>query len=368
MGSKRDPLKIQRKIKFYKLSIEIRDGKVEQGKKRSLSREYRELSLQEIVELFGYINSLDSVMPEINETVNVDEENVQLQGTKYYAYYDFKPPKNTTENQRPPKKYLHMWIDDLKQPNGSIYLVKGKLILSRADALDVWIKKDGSDEPIEPPEDALGLGAATHFILFKDGTLAFEYNPEGAREGKFKLYLKKKLEEHPEIYKARINLIPIPNLERIRELFKSDKINNIRSMLLGVDIELLEENPEILEELERDIENTENAGRVLADLRKISKLTGARRMKLIIFPEDYGIEIEEFYSVATELNEMLQNENQKIITHLRISLPRGEEYDLLNPVVETKISAAKQDMRHKNIVSEDLYDQVISAYKDLFNL
>jgi len=408
---------ISRKVQFYGLSIKV---SAKRGKDN-----YVQLGSNEILLLFNKIKKLSKELPKeisgeslkekipeeilekaygknIPETIKLEDiteievERELLKDSAFIPMYEFKKTEEheneegqTGTNTRPPKKYLFMRFPSLQDDSRELeeeltYPIRGQLIMSRADALPLIIKNNGQSEDLEIPEDALGLGEITHFMIFGDGTVLLEFNPHGPRARLFEKYLKEKLKLIFEQYSTSlesiiqrvegarergikyilIELSPYSNDELIEEL----RARNIRFRSVSFSIAAFSEI-EVDELIDDEEEEPSTAGGLLSLMIGIRKYYKEHRIPLpdriyLIINNSEGYTIDEVleFKWVFERENLAKKKGKEGLTKLEVETFNQDRYDLLAPLIETKIVAITEKPQSKKIVSKMLYQKMRQAY------
>ncbi|NJE79416.1 hypothetical protein [Thermococcus sp. GR4] len=408
---------ISRKVQFYGLSIKV---SAKRGKDN-----YVQLKSNEILQLFNKIKELSKELPKeisretlqekvpeevlknafeesipekikLEDITEIEVERELLKDSAFIPMYEFtrteereNEESQARTNTRPPKKYLFMRFpslqDDSKEFDGTLtYPIRGQLIMSRADALPLIIKNNGQSEDLEIPEDALGLGEITHFMIFKDGTVLLEFNPHGPRARLFEKYLREKLklifEQYPDgleniikrvdgaedrgIRYILAELSPYSNNELIKEL----KAKNVKFKSISFAIAAFSEI-EVEELSEDDLEEPPTTGGPLSLIRGIKKYYKEQGIPLpdgiyltIKSSEGYTVDEVLEFKWAFEKEALAKKRGKEGLTKLEVETFNYDHYDLLAPLIETKIVATTEKPQSKKLVSRILYQKMEKAY------
>ncbi len=412
---------ISRKIQFYGISIKVSAKK---GKDN-----YVQLTSDEILKLFNKIKELSKELPteitrgvllnkvsndilekafgnnipeviKLEDITNIEVERELLRDSAFIPMYEFKQTEEqvdeesqTGANSRPPKKYLFMRFpslqDDSMEFDGTLaYPIRGQLIMSRADALPLIIKNNGQSEDLEIPEDALGLGEITHFMVFKDGTVLLEFNPHGPRARLFEKYLREKLklifEQYPDglenimervdgakdrgVRYILVELSPYSNDKLIEEL----QAKNIRFKSVSFSIAAFSEI-EVDELINEDDEEDESStiGGLLSLVIGIRRQYKKRGIPLpdgiyltVKSSEGYAVEDVLKFKWAFEKDNLAKKRGKEGLTKLEVETFSQDHYDLLAPLIETRIVAMTEKPQSRKLVSRELYQKMEQAYRN----
>lgn len=410
---------ISRKIQFYGISIKVSAKK---GKNN-----YVQLTSDEILQLFNKIKELSKKLPKeitrevllnkvpndilekafgnnipevikLEDITNIEVERELLRDSAFIPLYEFKQTEEqideesqTGANSRPPKKYLFMrfpsFQDDSMEFDGTLaYPIRGQLIMSRADALPLIIKNNGQSEDLKIPEDALGLGEITHFMIFEDGTVLLEFNRYGPRVRLFEMYLKEKLriifQTYPDelsdiiekvegaqergIKYIKVTLEAYSNKQLVEKLkAKNVKIKSLSfviAALAEIDIELLSSDEEDEDYDDEDI--IDLIRRLVKYIRFESSGTPPDKIAMTLTSDD-GYEIEEALKVRKVFEKLglVKKRGTKGLIKLDIETSDLEKYDLLAPIIETRIVAITESPQSRKIVSSIFYSRMEEAYR-----
>ncbi|NJE76928.1 hypothetical protein [Thermococcus sp. ES12] len=327
---------LHRTILFYKLQIsrEIpqRDDNGQNPSEDSL------LNSKEIVQLFKCITELST---------------------------DFTADSNRfVQISKSPDKYMFMLIDGtFEKENGQDvlkYPIKGRLILARKDDISQWVYNDGSVKFPELPSEVLGQGEITHFVLFDDGTertIGIEYNPHGPRISKLCEYLfelgNNKCNNQMRL--SDVKYVAIPNENVLTDLIQSEV--GFKWVTFGVDL-----TPGLKELIKSDNGPfTGLIGTATLEDKNMGKI-------VIMIKAERGTSMGSngIYKPLKQILRKIKNDELPNITELKVKTELGQEVDLLNPVVKSRVGVevvSSGDNSGRRIVSTaDMYGKIIELY------
>ncbi|MBO8175209.1 MAG: hypothetical protein H0Z18_08120 [Thermococcus sp.] len=355
---------VTRKVRFYIIHLQRNKYKGDPTKK---AKRYEDLSSDEILKVFNCIASLPKVVS-LPPNVVITEEDISMVNryiwnTRYLAMAEYTATKTVKRNGEQvtveaPRRFLYMEFD-----NGDVikdYPIKGKLMLIKADALPIIVTGDGRQKPIDIDEKDLGVSDVTHFMIFKDKTLIFEVNPNGAGTGLFRRYLEEKCIQVkccPDV--DRVILEPIPNEEKIAKLLEMGDNEEVTALELGFNMKYLNSLPEkqrstiggLLSWILGGNYDNYLMGRVYITLSSTPK----HRYKL-------GF-IKRLYRELGISSRRKQKSNNPI-KKFKVELPDGHEYNLLEEFIEEEVKVIQLDESHRTIKSDSMFEKMEEVYKE----
>ena len=355
---------VTRKVRFYIAHLQRNKYKGDPTKK---AKRYEDLPPNEILKIFNCIASLPKVVSLPSNVIITEEDiskvNQYINSTRYLAMTEYTATKTVKRNGvqvtvEAPRRFLYMEFE-----NGDVindYPIKGKLMLIKADALPIIVTGDGQQKPIAINKKDLGVSDITHFMIFKDKTLIFEVNPNGAGTGLFRRYLEEKCAQVKCCSDMdRVILEPIPNEEKIAKLLATGDNEEVTVLELGFNMKYLNSLPEKQRStigsllgwiLGKDYNNY-IMGKVYITLSSTPK----HRYKL-------GF-IKRLYRELKIPSRRKQKSNNPV-KKFKVELPNGHEYNLLGELIEEEVRVIQLDESHRTIKSDSMFEKMEEVYKE----
>lgn len=352
---------LTRKVRFYQLYLQENINRDEEGKRPR----YKNLPANRILEVFQKIDSLPKIV-NVPPDVVLSEEDINrvreyLNGTRYLAVREYSETVEVNGRTiEAPRRFLLMDFEYTEE-NKIDYPIKGKLILIKVDALPVITDDHGRTKIIKITKNDLGVSEVTHFMIFKDGTLIFEFNPNGAGTGLFKIYLIEKCRELQCENVNRVLLKPISNEKEIKELLEGKKEGTFKVIELGFKVPDTKRKGNTKGE-DKDNTNKKEMGwlRGLLEwaMESKTKMPKSKRKAAVYVRFSSGV-----YSLDI-IKGIYEHVPKSDLKKFKVTSLNGHDYNLLGQYIEYRLPVVQVDPKSRIIDSESMFSGMEDAYKD----
>ena len=245
------------------------------------------------------------------------------------------------------EKDLSVKIDLLEKD-----IIKAKIGTTRHTGLP-QLEKNGIEESLKIPAD-MGIYDPTHFIVFDNKYIGFEFNYYGPRPGGLKYYIKKKannIVNYVDISPLKTNNLfeSIKPTDRIKS-FNFKFCNDIVSKIKHVDDDLYEVVNRMCSSKYDTIEVV------------LNKSLSPKKSDSLVLP--FLFKISSWFkkdAKAIESIKKMNIETFECYDDVKIS----KEIDLLSEYIYTEESVVKEDDESRGVSTEAMYDKIIEAYNKL---
>lgn len=353
---------LTRKVRFYQLHLQKNIYRNVEGKRPR----YKNLSSDRILEAFQKIASLPKVVNASPDVV-LSEEDINrvreyLNGTRYLALREYSETVEVNGRTiEAPRRFLFMDFDytEENKENNIDYPIRGRLILIKVDALPVITDDHGRTKIIKITKNDLGVSEVTHFMIFEDGTLIFEFNPNGAGTGLFKVYLIEKCRELGCEDVNRIHLKPISNEKEIKELLDGKKEKTFKVIQLGfaVNKKKKKDNKNRIRDQDED------------DLGWLRGLFGwaIGLVKDTTRKATVYVTLSSGVYLLDDIKLIYERIPKSELKKFKVTSINGHDYNLLGQYIEYRLPVIQVDPKSRVVDSKSMFKEMEDAYRDYKN-